>query len=505
MQTIERISRKVGLPQSDLEKYGRYMAKILRSPKKTQGTLVLVTAMTPTPQGEGKTTTAIGLCDGINRMGKRAIVTLRQPSLGVTFGLKGGATGGGKATVEPAEEINLHFTGDMYAVTEAHDLLSAMLDNHVYQGNKLGIDKRAIIWPRALDMEDRALRHIMIGKEEIRHESGFIITAASEVMSVLSLAKDEKELRERLGKIIVAHTKKGKPVTARQLKADGAMALLLRKAFLPNLVQTREGNAALIHGGAFANVSIGTNSVTATQAALHLAGKDGFVITETGFGSDLGLEKFMDIVAREGKLQPRVAVIVATVKAVERNGLENLCKHVENVQQFGLIPIVAINRFRGDRKDQIEGIRKGCRARRIAVAVNECFARGGKGAKTLAQEVVKASRKKTKMKFVYSLNDPLKTKIEKVARKMYGAKDVSYSTQAKRKIKRLKRTALPICIAKTQLSLSDDKTLRGRPTHFTAQVKDVQLLAGAGFVLVKMGNVLLMPGLPPHPAAERMG
>lgn len=509
MKNIDKIAKKLGIRKNDLEQYGKHIAKlplnVVKKAKKSPGTLVLVTAMTPTPQGEGKTTTAIGLCDGLNRIGTNSIVTLRQPSLGVTFGLKGGATGGGKARVEPVQEINMHFTGDMYAVTEAHSLLSAMLDNHIYQGNRLGINPKDIVWPRAIDMEDRALRKITVGKK-VKYETKFIITAASQVMSALTLAKDLKDLRKRVGKIIVAYRKGKKPVTAKDLKADGAMSLLLERAFLPNLVQTGEGNPAIVHGGAFANVSVGTNTLVATKTALGLVGKKGMIITETGFGSDLGLEKFMHIVARQSKLQPKVAVVVATVKAIRRNGLENLWKHVENVQYFGLVPIVAINHYKGDKNYEIKKIMNACKKKNIIAVVSECFSKGGKGAVKLAKEVVKASKKKTKIRFIYSINDPLKVKIEKIAKEIYGAKKVRYLRQSKIWLKRVgEAKGYPICVAKTALSLSDDKNLRGRPEGFVASVKEARMLMGGGFVLVKMGNILLMPGLPLNPAAERMG
>lgn len=514
MEEISVIARKIGLQENELEHHGGYMAKIRpnvqeRLSEQTDGALVVVTAMTPLREGEGKTTNSIGLCDALNLLRRKSIVTLRQPSLGVFFGFKGGASGGGKSSVEPADEINLHFTGDMHAITEAHNLLSAMLDNHVFQGNELGVDLNRIIWPRVLDVEDRALRKITVGDGKTRHESAFIITPASEIMSVFSLSKNEEELRKKLGDLVVAYTQASKQVTARDLKADGALLLLLKKAFWPNLVQTREGNAALIHGGAFANVSIGTNTLHATQTALKLVGPNGFVVTETGFGSDMGFEKFMDIVCRSGDLKPKVAVVIATLKSIEKHGIENLFAHTENVKTFGVVPVVALNKFSGDDEARLAEVCEACRAKGIAAEVTECFAKGGEGGVALAQQIVKAAEKQSAVKHAYELGEPIKQKIEKIAKTFYGASDVEYASQAESALNALEAhnasaSNLPVCVAKTPFSLSDNKDVTGVPKDFVVLVKDVELLAGAGLVLVKAGDILLMPGLPKNPAAEKM-
>ncbi len=524
MDKISKIALKAGILENEVEEYGPFIAKISlslleRMKKKKEGKPILVTAMTPTKSGEGKTTTSIGLAEALNQVGKKAIVTLREPSLGPYFGVKGGASGGGKAKVEPAQEIDLHFTGDLHAITSAHNLLAAILDNHVYHGNELSIDKNKIVWPRAMDMNDRALREVEVGiwgkkSEETRRTDRFIITAASELMAILCLSESEKELRERTARIIVAYTKEGKPVTARDLKADGAMALLLKHALKPNLVQTTEGNAAFVHGGPFANVAHGTNSILATRMALKLVGEKGFVIIESGFGSELGAEKFVDIVARMKGLQPKVGVIIATIKAIERQGegsmekgLLNLWKHVENVEKLGLVPVVALNKFYEDDLKKLEKVKKECDKRKVLAAISECYEKGGKGAEELAEKVVEAGNKGGKSKPLYQLEQPLKQKIETIAKQMYGAAKVNYSGEAEEQIAQANKLGygkLPICMAKTQMSLSDDDKKLGAPTGFEVTVHRVRVLAGAEFVLAQLGEINLMPGLPKQPAAERM-
>lgn len=515
MKDIVRVARAVGLRQDELERYGDYAAKIRpaalrRLSRRPAGTLILVTAMTPLPEGEGKTTISIGLCDALNRLGRKAIVTLRQPSLGITLGRKGGGSGGGRSSVEPADEINLHFTGDTHAVAYAHDQLAAWVDNEVYYGNPPGIDPHRIVWPRTLDVEDRTLRDVSLHIRDVAYREGFVITPASEIMSILTLARDEKDLQQRLGAIIVAYRRNGKPVTAADLGHAATLAMLLRKAFWPNLVQTQEGNAAIVHGGAFANVSVGTNSLRAIRLALNAVGSDGFAVTETGFGSELGLEKFVDIVARSGRLRPGVAVIVVTLKAIRQQGMENLRKHVENVRSFGLAPVVAINRFRGDSVRELNTIRANLGHAGIRVAITDAFNRGGEGALGLAREVMDAAEETqtgrpragrpgtSKLRFTYSLNDPLALKIEKIATGVYGAIGVRYASAARRRLRELEKfcRGWPVCMAKTPLSLSDRKELTGRPKGFQVTVTGMEPLAGAGLVLVKLGPVLLMPGMP---------
>ncbi|MBI5159635.1 formate--tetrahydrofolate ligase [Candidatus Micrarchaeota archaeon] len=559
MKNIKNIAEKTGILETEIEQHGQFIAKVSlnlldRLKNKKDGKLIPVTAMTPTKTGEGKTTTSIGLSEALNQLERKTIVCLREPSLGPFFGVKGGASGGGKCKVEPSQEIDLHFTGDLHAITSAHNLLSAMLDNHLFHGNELEIDKKKIVWPRALDMNDRALREVQVGKwgkkaRETKREEKFVITAASELMAILCLSENEKELKERIAKIIVAYNKKGKPVTARELKADGAMMLLLKHALKPNLVQTTEETPAFVHGGPFANVAHGTNSILATRMALKLAGENGFVVIESGFGSELGAEKFIDIVSRMKGLKPRIGVIIATVKAIERqgngkleDGLENLWKHAENIEKLGLTPIIALNKFNEDDEKKLEEVKKECEKKAIRTAISKCYSEGGRGAIELAKLVIQASEeaekrnnetkqpqqkpRKTPNKNTraqqtkptsksekqtltprYQLEQPIKQKIEIIAREMYGAGKVNYSKQAGEEIKRISKlgySKLPICMAKTQMSLSDDAEKLGAPTNFKITVQEVKILAGAGFILATLGEINLMPGLPKQPAAERM-
>ena len=533
MRPIEEIARKLGIKAEYLEKYGNYKAKIdLRQSlesKKKPGKLVLITAMTPTPAGEGKTTTAIGLTDALNRVGKNAAAALREPSLGPVFGMKGGATGGGKARVVPSEDINLHFTGDIHAITSAHNLLAAMVDNRLHFDNVCGLlDCKSIAWRRALDMDDRVLRDIVIGiggpLQGIARETGFDITAASEVMAIFCLAKDPKDLKERLGKIWVGYSPGGAPVFASQLKAEGAMAALLKDAVRPNLVQTLEGSPAFIHGGPFANIAHGANSVIATRMALGLAE---YVITECGFASDLGAEKFFDIVVRTGHIPPPSAVVVvATFRSLKYHGgvkpdalnmenieavtkgFENLQKHIENVRLFGLPLVVALNKFPTDTDREIQTFSGLCRKENVRFALSDVYGQGGKGGEDLAAEVLQAFEKdEHRFQFLYPLEMPLLEKIETVARKIYGAAGVAMEGKIRRKIQRFEKDGfggLPVCIAKTQYSLSDDAEHLGRPRDFTVIVTDASLSAGAGFVVALCGEIMTMPGLPKVPAAEKI-
>lgn len=533
LKPIEKIASQLGLNEEGLEKYGKYKAKI--SPgikiggKGKTGKLIMVTAMTPTPAGEGKTTTSIGLADALSHIGEKAVVALREPSLGPVFGMKGGATGGGYAQVAPREEINLHFTGDIHAITAAHNLLSAMVDNRLHFDGSCGLlDCRRVTWKRVMDMDDRVLREVVIGiggpLRGIARETGFDITAASEVMAIFCLAVDLKDLKERLGNILVGYAPDKKPVFARELKAEGAMAALLKDALHPNIVQTLEGTPALIHGGPFANIAHGTNSVIATRIGLQLAD---YVVTESGFGSDLGAEKFFNIVVRTGHIPPPEAcVLVATlraiklhggvelenvdeenVKAVEK-GFENLRKHMENMRVFGVPFVVAINRFPSDTEREIEKVKELCRKDKARVALSEVFAKGGKGGKDLAQEILKAiEEEENRFQLLYPSDMPLIEKIETVAQKIYGASSVAMEGKIRRKIQRIEKIGfgnLPVCIAKTQYSLSDDDEALGRPKDFTLIVTDVSLSSGAGFVVVYCGDIMTMPGLPKVPSAERI-
>ena len=530
MLPISQVAARAGIGEELLEHYGRYKAKLdltsLRD-KPRKGKLILVTAINPTPAGEGKTTTSVGLADALARLDKNVLLCLREPSLGPVFGVKGGAAGGGYAQVVPMEDINLHFTGDFHAIGAANNLLAAMLDNHIQQGNALGIDPRRITWRRCVDMNDRQLRNIVDGlggkANGTPREDGFDITVASEIMAVLCLATDLKDLKERLARIIVGYTYAGAPVTAADLKAQGAMAALLKDAIKPNLVQTLENTPAFVHGGPFANIAHGCNSVSATDAALKLAD---YVVTEAGFGADLGAEKFLDIKCRAAGMTPDAVVVVATVKALKYNGgvpkaelgaenvealergLPNLLKHVENITQvFGLPCVVAINRFVNDTDAELALIRDKCRALGVNVALSEVWAKGGAGGEDLAREVLRLVEQPKHFQFSYDLDQPLKAKIETIVRRIYGGAGVAYSGAADKELSRLEEMgfgSLPVCMAKTQYSLSDDPAKLGRPEGFIVTVSKVKVSAGAGFVVVQTGDIMTMPGLPKVPAAEKI-
>ena len=513
LQPIQAIGETLGLNGGDLEPYGSYKAKIRweaiqRASGRPDGALVLVTAMTPTPAGEGKSTTTIGLADGLRRLGKRAIVAIREPSLGPVFGVKGGGTGGGHAQIAPMEDINLHFTGDMHAITAAHNLLAAMLDNHLAQGNALGLDVRRIIWRRVLDMNDRALRRLVIGLGGSAHgvprESGFDITVASEIMAILCLSKDLQDFKARVERVIVAEKADGTPVPARELRAAGAMAVLMKDAIKPNLVQTLEATPALVHGGPFANIAHGCNSLIATRLGLKLGE---ILVTEAGFASDLGAEKFVDIKCRTGGLVPSAAVIVATTRALAMHGEENLAKHVENVRLFGLPPVVALNRFTEDTDAAVNGVMATCKTLGVPCAVSQGWELGGAGMTDVAGMVLDAIRSADRSKFqhVYPDDLPLAGKLDILAKRVYGADGVTLSAAAAGKLSRYESLGygrLPVCVAKTQNSLSDDAKRHGRPRGFTITVRDVGLSAGAGFVVAYAGDILTMPGLPKVPGAE---
>ncbi len=519
MLPITKVAENVGIADKYLESYGKYMAKIdlaiHEELGERKGKLILVTATTPTPAGEGKTTNSIGLSMAMNALGYKTVVTLREPSLGPVFGVKGGAAGGGKSQVFPFEKINLLFTSDFPAISAAHNLLSAMIDNHIHQGNELDIDVRRIYWPRTVDMNDRALRNVVVGLggrvNGFPREDRFVITAASEIMAILALATDYDDLKNRLGNILVARTRKLKEVHARDLKAQGAMAVLLRDALKPNLVQTSEGTPAIIHAGPFANIAHGTNSVVATDLALRLFD---YVVIEAGFGADLGAEKFINIVTRAGGFRPDAVVIVTSIRALKNhgdgvleNGFPNLEKHVENIENFGLPSVIALNRFPGDTNKEIEQLREFCVSRGWRMEVSEVFAKGSEGGKDLATAVIEALEKPSEIHYTYDLKDDLKTKIKKLAIQVYGADGVTFSGSAKSEIRSLEKRGygeLPICVAKTQFSLSDNKRLKGRPTGFKVDVRGAAVSAGAGFVIVYMGDVMLMPGLPETPAAVGM-
>ncbi len=532
MLKITDVAAKLGISEDDVELYGRYKAKlsmdlIRRVQDKPSGKLILVTAITPTPAGEGKSTTTVGLAQALNKLGKKVIVTLREPSLGPCMGMKGGAAGGGYSQVVPMEDINLHFTGDFHAITSAHMLLAAMLDNHIQQGNALNIDPRRICWKRVVDMNDRELRNIVVGLGGKAHgvprEDGFDITVASEVMAILCLANDLHDLKERLSKIIVAYDYSGKPVTAGQIKAHGAMAALLKDAIKPNMVQTLEHVPAIIHGGPFANIAHGCNSVMATKTGMKLAD---YTITEAGFGADLGAEKFFDIKCRYAGLKPDAAVIVATVRALKmhggvakndlkipnveavKKGLVNLEKHIENVKKFGVPVVVAINIFAQDTEEELEAVREHCAKHGVNVALSDVFARGGEGGIDLAKEVITLAESNTAdFHPLYDLDMPLKAKIETIAKEIYGADGVTYSKDANKALKEFEELGfgnLPVCMAKTQYSFSDDASLVGRPSGFKINIANCRLSAGAGFIVVLSGNILTMPGLPRIPAAENI-
>ena len=531
VQPVKKIAEKLNLTEDDLELFGKFKAKISaqvweRIKNNSDGKLILVTAITPTPAGEGKTTTSIGLADAFQKLGRKICVALREPSLGPCFGIKGGAAGGGYSQVVPMEDINLHFTGDFHAITTAHNLLAAVLDNHIHHGNELKIDVRRVVWKRVLDLNDRALRNIVVGlggkNNGVPRESGFDITVASEMMAILCLAKNLSDLKTRLGKIIVAYDVENKPITANDLKVTGSLTLLLKDAVKPNLVQTLEGTPALIHGGPFANIAHGCNSVTATKYALKLAD---VVVTEAGFGADLGAEKFLDIKCRLSGLQPDAVVIVATVRALkmhggvaknnlaEKNvealkiGLENLEKHIENIQGFGLPPVVALNFFPTDTDEEIQAVEKLCAEKNVKFALSKVFSEGGAGGVELAKAVESVLDEPKNFKLTYSDEMSIKEKISAVAKKIYGADGVNYLPAAEKQIVEIEKLnfgSLPICIAKTQYSLSDDATKLGRPKNFSVTVREVKISAGAGFVVVLLGNILTMPGLPKKPAAEKI-
>ena len=528
MMPIEDVASKLGLTRNDIELYGNYKAKIdygKFAGKENKAKLILVTAITPTPAGEGKTTTVVGLGDALNRIGKRTIIALREPSLGPVFGVKGGAAGGGYAQVVPMEDINLHFTGDFHAIGAANNLLAAMIDNHIFQGNELGIDVRKITWKRCVDMNDRQLRNIVCGigsrVNGMPREDGFDITVASEIMAILCLSSDITDLKERLSKIIIGYTRDDKPVTAGQLNAQGAMAALLKDAIKPNLVQTLEHNPAIVHGGPFANIAHGCNSITATKLALKLGD---YVVTEAGFGADLGAEKFLDIKCRKAGIRPDAVVIVATVKALKMHGgvpknalgpknlealekgIPNLLKHIENITKvFGLPAVVAINRFPTDDEEELKLIETKCRELGVNVALSEVWGKGGAGGEELAKEVVRlAEEGKNDFRFVYDDDMSLEEKINAIVTKVYGGDGVDFTPAARKEMEKLEGLGfggLPVCMAKTQYSLSDDPSKMGRPEGFRVTVRNMKVSAGAGFVVVFTGDVMTMPGLPKVPAA----
>ena len=530
MLPISEIAARLNIEADELELYGKYKAKInddflARTKDKPNGKLILVTAINPTPAGEGKTTTSVGLGMAMNKIGKNAVIALREPSLGPVFGVKGGAAGGGYSQVVPMDDINLHFTGDFHAITAANNLLCAIIDNHLQQGNELGIDQRRILFPRVTDTNDRALRNITVGLgskvDGIPRQDHFMITVASEIMAILCLAESLADLKERLGNILVAYTYDNKPVYCRDLQANGAMTALLKDAIKPNLVQTLENTPALIHGGPFANIAHGCNSVRATKLALKLAD---YAITEAGFGADLGAEKFLDIKCRKAGLAPSAVVLVATVRALKynggvakpdlanenidalRRGSVNLEAHIDNLQKFGLPVVVAINRFGTDTEAELDIIRDICDKKGVDFALSEVFAKGGEGGIELAEKVVAACEKKSDFKFIYEDDISIKEKIEAIAKNIYGADGVKYDAAASKTIAEIEAldaaySKLPICVAKTQYSLSDDPTKLGRPENFTLTVREVKLSAGAGFIVVLTGAIMTMPGLPKKPAA----
>ena len=531
MKPIQEIAETAGVPEEYLEHYGRYKAKVdyklLNEVQEEDGELILVTAITPTPAGEGKTTTSVGLADGLRKIGKKSIAALREPSLGPVFGIKGGAAGGGYAQVVPMEDINLHFTGDFHAIGAANNLLAAMLDNHIQQGNALGIDVKQITWKRVVDMNDRQLRHIVDGlggrMQGVPREDGFDITVASEIMAVLCLATSLMDLKQKLGSIIVAYTYDGRPVTAHDLKAEGAMTALLKDALKPNLVQTLEGTPAFIHGGPFANIAHGCNSIMATRMALKLGD---YVVTEAGFAADLGAEKFLDIKCRMAGLTPAAVVVVATVRALKyhggvpkaelnqenlealEKGLPNLLQHVSNIKNvYGLPCVVAINAFPTDTKAELDLVEAKCRELGVNVALSEVWAKGGEGGRALAQEVVRLCEEENHFQYAYDTQLPIEEKLEAIVKKIYHGDGVVLTPAAKKQVKQLTDLGfgdLPICMAKTQYSFSDDPSLLGAPQGFTVTVRNVKVSAGAGFLVALTGDIMTMPGLPKVPAAEKI-
>ena len=532
MLPIKEVAASYGIVEDDLELYGKYKAKLTdelwsQVKDRPDGKLILVTAINPTPAGEGKTTTSVGLGDALTRLGKKTLIALREPSLGPCFGIKGGAAGGGYAQVVPMEDLNLHFTGDFHAITSANNLLAALMDNHIQQGNALGIDTRQILWKRCLDMNDRVLRNIVVGlgskMDGVVREDHFVITVASEIMAILCLANDMKDLKERLGRIIVAYNYAGEPVTAKDLNAVGAMAALLKDAIKPNMIQTLEHTGALVHGGPFANIAHGCNSVRATQTALKIAD---YVITEAGFGADLGAEKFFDIKCRMTGLKPDAVVLVATVRALKYNGgvakadlgeenlealergIVNLEKHIENLQLYGVPVVVTLNRFVSDTDAELAFVREFCEKRGCDFALANVWEKGGEGGIELANAVLNTlETKESHFKVLYEDNLSIKEKIETIAKKIYGADGVTYSAEADRAIAKIEEMGfanMPVCMAKNQYSLSDDAKKLGRPTGFTVNIREVYVSAGAGFVVAITGAIMTMPGLPKVPAAERI-
>ena len=532
VQDIREIAKKLNLTEEDLDLYGKYKAKVdynlMKRETGKQAKLILTTAINPTPAGEGKTTTTIGVADGLAKLGKNTLVALREPSLGPVFGVKGGAAGGGYAQVVPMEDINLHFTGDFHAIGAANNLLATMIDNHIYQGNALDIDPRRITWRRAMDMNDRQLRFITDGlggkANGFPREDGFDITVASEVMAAFCLASDIMDLKERLGRIIIGYSRKGEPITAAQLNANGAMAALLKDALKPNLVQTLEGTPAFVHGGPFANIAHGCNSVIATKMAMHFAD---YVVTEAGFGADLGAEKFLDIKCRMSGLKPDAVIIVATVRELNynggvkkdqqnnenieslENGIQNIQKHIENITKLFKLPaVVAINKFPLDTEAELQLVKDKCKELGVNVALSEVWAKGGEGGEELAKEVLRLiDENEGKFEFAYDENQPIKEKINAIATKIYGADGVDYTPNAEKQILEIEKIGydkLPICMAKTQYSLTDDQTKLGRPTGFKITVRNIKVSAGAGFLVALTGEIMTMPGLPKAPAAEKI-
>ena len=528
LKKIEEIAKKIDIQEDEIETYGRYKAKISnkvykRLEQKKDGNLILVTAMSPTPLGEGKTTISISIADGLRKIGESSILALREPSLGPVFGIKGGATGGGHAQIAPMEDINLHFTGDIHAITAANNLLSAMIDNHIYYGNELGIEK--VVWKRCLDLNDRQLRKVNTGlsgeSKIVPRLDGFDITVASEIMAILCLAKDLQDLKDRLGKIIIGYNNQEKPIFARELKAEGAMAVLLKDAIKPNLVQTLEYTPAIVHGGPFANIAHGCNSIVATKTAMKLAD---YTITEAGFGADLGAEKFLDIKCRQANIQPNVVVCVATIKALKyhggaakerileedmsalEKGMNNLYRHVDNIRgKFGLNVIVAINRYNTDQENELEYVQNELSKRGIDSSVVESWAKGGEGAIDISKKIVELSKKSNKFEYIYDLKEKIVEKVNDIAMKIYGAKGVIYPEEVTKKIEKIEEMGygnLPICIAKTQYSFSDDPKNLECNEPFEINIRDVELKAGAGFIVVLAGKIMTMPGLPKKPAAE---
>lgn len=529
MKPIAEVVKRVGITEDEIELYGKYKAKISdeceeRVKGNPDGKLILVTAINPTPAGEGKTTTTIGLTESLNKIGKNAVAVIREPSLGPSFGLKGGAAGGGYAQVVPMEDLNLHFTGDFHAITSANNLLAAMIDNHIKQGNELNIDVKRVVWKRCMDMNDRNLREIIIGigssaNGDMRSD-GFTITAASEIMAIFCMASDMSDLKARLGRIIIAYDKDGNPVRASQINAVGAMAALLKDAFKPNVIQTLENTPVLVHGGPFANIAHGCNSVRATKLGLKLGD---YCVTEAGFGADLGAEKFMDIKCRNAGIAPDAVVIVATVRALKYNGgikkedlkdanvealkagIVNLGKHIENIKKYGIEPIVAINSFVTDTEEEYEVIREYCKGLGVEVALSTAWGDGGDGAVDLAEKVIKMTEKDKEFNFLYDLESSVTDKIEKISKEIYGASDVEYGAGVLKSIENIEKIGLgnlPICVAKTQYSLSDNPALLGRPENFTMHIREVYVNAGSGFIVVLTGKILTMPGLPKKPSAE---